>query len=95
MAKKILESLRDRVVHRSQIGKLKLDRAATRRALDKALRDLGEHYNALVKRGLAEARAELAREMEEVERIEKRLAETDKEIEELESEHLGKKQGGT
>jgi hypothetical protein len=83
---KLFESLRDRVVHRSQIGKRKLDRSGTRRELDLALRELGERYRGLVRTGRTEVHADLATLMEAVRRLEERLAEQDREIAELESE---------
>lgn len=83
---KLIESLRDRVVHRSQIGKRKLDRTGTRRELDLALRELGERYRGLVKMGRTEVHADLAAVMEAVRRLEERLSEQEKEIAELESE---------
>jgi len=86
-AVKFLEALRDRVVHRSQIGKRKLDRTATRRDLELALQRLGERYRALVRSGRGELPGELALLMDAVERLEQRLEEQDREIAELESEH--------
>jgi hypothetical protein len=84
--KNLLELLRDRVVHRSQIGKRKLDRAATRRDLDRALRVLGERYRELSRSGRFEVPVELSREMEEVRRLEARLEAEDAEIAALEGE---------
>jgi hypothetical protein len=84
--KNLLELLRDRVVHRSQIGKRKLDRAATRRELDKALRDLGERYRELGRVGRVEVPGELSREMDEVRRLEAKLEAEDAEIAALEGE---------
>jgi hypothetical protein len=89
--KNLLESLRDRVVHRSQIGKRKLDRAATLRELDKALRDLGERYRALVRSGRVDVPDDLSREMEEVRRLEAKLEAEDGEIAALEGEHPSRK----
>jgi hypothetical protein len=83
---KFLESLRDRVVHRSQIGKRKLDRTGTRRELDLALRELGERYRGLVRTGRIDVHAELAAVMEAVRRLEERLAAQEREIADLESE---------
>jgi hypothetical protein len=83
---KWLERLRDRVVHRSQVGKRKLDRTAARRELDHASRELGERYRALVKMGRAEVPGELALFMEAVRAVEERLAALDKEIAALEDE---------
>jgi hypothetical protein len=80
---KLLEELRDRVVHRSQIGKRKLDRSATRRHLDLALRDLGERYQALVAAGRVEVAAELSDLVNEVRRLEERLGEQDRDLAQL------------
>ena len=84
--KKWLESLRDRVVHRSQIGKRKLDRTAARRQLDHASRELGERYRSLVKLGRADVPGELARFMDAVRSLEERLTALDEEIAALEDE---------
>jgi hypothetical protein len=83
---KLLEALRDRVILRSQIGKRKLDRAATRRELDKALHDLGERYRALVRIGRTEPPGELASYMEAVRSLEAALDAQDRDIAELEQE---------
>jgi hypothetical protein len=83
---KLLEALRDRVILRSQIGKRKLDRAATRRELDKALHDLGERYRVLVRTGRAEMPGELASQMEAVRSLEEAVDTQDREIAELEQE---------
>ncbi len=83
---KWLESLRDRVVHRSQIGKRKLDRTAARRELDHVSRELGERYRALVRIGRAEVPGELAVFMDAVRAVEEKLAALDKEIAALEDE---------
>jgi hypothetical protein len=84
--RKLLERLRDRVVHRSQLGKLKLDRAATRRAMEDALRHLGDRYRVLVRMGKAEVPAELEGEMEAVRSLEDKLHAKDREIAALEEE---------
>ncbi len=86
---KLIEAVRDRVVLRSQIMKRKLDRSATRRDLDGALRNLGERYRALVKAGRVEIPGELERAMEQVASMEQRLAEQDRRIAELERERPG------
>ncbi len=90
MERRILERLRDRVIHRSQIGKLKLDRGATRRELDKALLHLGDRYRVLVRMGKAEVPAELEPEMDAVRSLEEKLQAQDREIAELESETPGR-----
>lgn len=83
---KLLEALRDRVVLRSQIGKRRLDRAATRRELDKALHDLGERYRTLARIGRAEVPGELATVMERVRSLEDELDAQDREIAKLKAE---------
>jgi hypothetical protein len=80
---KLLEAVRDRVVHRSQIGKRKLDRTATRRRLDLALRDLGERYQALSAAGRVAVPAELAGLLAEVRGLQARLASEDRDLAEL------------
>ncbi len=84
---KLLENLRDRVVHRSQIGKRKLDRVVTRRRLDAVLHELGQRFRALVKEGQAETPGPLTELMEQVVSLEVRLTEQDRELAELEKEH--------
>ncbi len=83
---KLLESIRDRLVHRSLIGKRKLDRAVARRELDGALRDLGERYRALVRAGQTEVPAELAGVVQRVKDLEERIEAHDRDIEALERE---------
>ncbi len=85
-AGKFLESLRDRLVHRSLIGKRKLDRTATRRSLDGALRELGASYRALVRAGLSNVPAELAGAMQAVNDLETKLEAQEKDIQSLERE---------
>lgn len=82
----IIERVRDRLVHRSLVGKRKLDRTATRRALDAALRELGGRYRELVRTGRMEVPAELAGPMQQVRWLEERLDAHDKEITALENE---------
>jgi len=82
----IIEKLRDRLVQRSLVGKRKLDRTSTRRALDGALRDLGERYRELTRTGRVEVPAELAGAMQQVRWLEERLDAHEKEILALESE---------
>ena len=83
---KLIEAIRDRLVHRSLIGKRKLDRGATRRQLDAVLRDLGERYRALVRAGRMDVPAELAALVERVRDLELRLESQEKDIEALENE---------
>jgi hypothetical protein len=86
---KLLEILRDRVIHRSQIGRRKLDRVATRRRLDEALRELGRRYWLALQGGMAQAPEELVPAVAEVRSLEQRLAEQEKDIADLEKEHPG------
>ncbi len=86
MTRNILEAIRDRLVQRSLIGKRKLDRTATRRALDDALRDLGERYRAMVRAGKLDVPDELGWAAEKVKGLEAKLEEQDREIEKLEKE---------
>lgn len=83
---KLIETIRDRLVQRSLIGKRKLDRGATRRQLDAVLRDLGERFRELVRAGRMGVPTELASLMERVREIEHRLEEQQREIEALENE---------
>ena len=82
----LIERIRDRLVHRSLVGKRKLDRTATRRALDGALRDLGDRYRELVRTGRMEVPAELAGAMQQVRWLEDRLDAHQREITALENE---------
>jgi len=82
----LIERIRDRLVRRSLVGKRKLDRTATRRALDGALRDLGERYRELVRTGRMEVPAELAGPMQRVRDLEDTLDAHDREITALEKE---------
>ena len=83
---KLIEAIRDRLVHRSLIGKRKLDRGATRRQLDAVFRDLGERYRALVRAGRVNVPAELAALVERVRDLELRLESQERDIEALENE---------
>lgn len=82
----LIERIRDRLVQRSLVGKRKLDRTATRRALDGALRELGERYRQLVRTGRMEVPAELAGAMQAVRNLEDRLDAHQREISALENE---------
>ncbi len=82
----IIERIRDRLVQRSLVGKRKLDRTATRRALDGALRDLGERYRELVRTGRMEVPAELQGAMQHVRSLEEMLDAHQREIRALENE---------
>ena len=82
----LIEKIRDRLVQRSLVGKRKLDRTATRRALDGALRELGERYRELVRTGRMEVPAELQGPMQQVRSLEDRLDAHQREITALENE---------
>lgn len=84
---KLLEILRDRVIHRSQIGRRKLDRVATRRRLDEALRELGRRYRLALDGGAVQAPDDLLPAVTEVRELEQQLAQQEKDIAELEKEH--------
>jgi hypothetical protein len=86
---KLLETLRDRVIRRSQISRRKLDRVGTRRGLDEALRELGRRYCLALEGGRLQVPAELAPAVEEVKILEQRLAQQEQEIADLEKEHPG------
>ena len=81
-----LESFRDRVVHRSQVGKRRLDATFTRRDLDQKLQEMGERFFALVQQGAAAVPQELAALVQEVREMEDRLHHQLHEIAALESE---------
>jgi hypothetical protein len=83
---RLLEVIRDRLVQRSLIGKRKLDRTATRRELDAALREMGERWRALVRAGRAEVPPELAPLVQRVKDLEARIEAQQREIEQLENE---------
>jgi hypothetical protein len=83
---KLLENLRDALVQRSLVGKRKLDRTATRRELDAALRDLGERYREVARAGRIDVPAELAGIVQKVKDLEERLEAQGKDIEALERE---------
>ncbi len=82
----LIEKIRDRLVQRSLVGKRKLDRTATRRARDGALRDLGERFRELVRTGRIEVPAELQGAMQQVRHLEDRLDAQQREIVALENE---------
>ena len=84
---KLLEMVRDRVVRRSQIGKRKLDRAATRRRLDEALRELGRRYRLALDAGQVPVPDDILPTVEEVKGLERRLAAQEKDIADLKEEH--------
>ncbi|HET7754516.1 MAG TPA: hypothetical protein VFK85_11460 [Anaeromyxobacteraceae bacterium] len=69
----ILETLRDRVVHRSQLWKGKLDATWTRRQLDTKLVALGERFLLLAREGRAAVPPELRDAVTEARDLEDRL----------------------
>jgi len=74
------------LIQRSLVGKRKLDRTATRRELDGALRELGARYRELGRAGRVEVPGDLAGPMQVVRGLEDRLASQDEEIRLLERE---------
>ena len=84
MPGKLIEKIRDCVVLRSLVGKRKLDRTATRRRLDAALRDLGERYRELVRAGRTVVPPELQPFFQTVRALEETLVAQEREIEALE-----------
>jgi len=83
---KLLIDLRDRVIHRSQLGKRKLDLAFTRRELDDRLRELGERYRRLARDGRVAVPVDLADALAAVRDLEDRLASQRVEVARLERE---------
>lgn len=81
-----LESFRDRVVHRSLMGKRRLDASFTRRELDRKLLELGERFAALVGQGVGAVPAELGALVQEVRRLQDSLRAQLQDIAVLESE---------
>jgi hypothetical protein len=81
-----LESFRDRVVHRSQVGKRRLDATFARRDLDLRHQELGERFLSLVQQGTAAAPQELAALVQEIREMEDRLRCQLQDIAALESE---------
>jgi hypothetical protein len=68
-----LETARDRVVHRSQVWKAKLDATSTRRQLDAKLVALGEKFLLLAREGRAAVPSELRDVFTEARDLEDRL----------------------
>lgn len=68
-----LETLRDRVVHRSQVWKGKLDATFTRRQLDAKLVALGEKFLLMAREGRAAVPPELRDVFTEARDLEDRL----------------------
>jgi len=81
-----LESFRDRVGHRSQVGKRRLDATFARRQLDVKLRELGACCVEVLGQGTAAIPAELAAAVQEVRLLEERLRAEMQDIAALESE---------
>jgi Tfp pilus assembly protein PilN len=86
--KQLLERIRDRLIHRSQVGKQKLDAAFLRRELDGKLRDLGEAYRFQVRYSVGSAAVPdaLSTLMAEVAELEEKLESKQQEIAQLENE---------
>jgi len=83
---KWLETLRDRIVARSQLGKRKLDAAVTRREVDRKLVNLGEQFLKLIRAGRLEVPSELTSLVREARELEDRLERQRQEIVTLKSE---------
>lgn len=81
-----LIELRDRIVHRSQMGKEKLDAAFARRELDRRFLDLGEKFYELAHDGRAAVPEGLRELMREVEGLAERLAAHRDQLRRLEDE---------
>jgi len=84
--RKILVELRDRIVHRSQVGKEKLDATFARRELDRRFIELGERYYELVREGRSGLAEELRDTMREVDALVQRLAAHREQLRRLEDE---------
>lgn len=86
--KQLLERIRDRLIHRSQVSKQKLDAAFLRRELDGKLRDLGEAYRFQVRCSVGSAAVPdaLSVLMAEVAELEEKLESKQQEIAQLEKE---------
>ncbi len=83
---KLLEKFRDRVIYRSQLGKRRLDAAFTRRELDQKWLELGERYSELARKGRVAVPADLAKLIDEIRRLEQRLAEQQQDVADLKQE---------
>ena len=83
---KFLVDLRDRVIHRSQLGKRKLDLAFTRRELDDKLRELGERFRRLAREGRVTVPADLENAVAAVRDLEETLASQQGEVARIERE---------
>lgn len=84
--REFLFGLRDRIVHRSQVGKEKLDTAFARRELDRRLLDLGERYHQMVQEGRAGVPDDLRALVNEVEALARRVAIHHEQLRRLEDE---------
>ncbi len=83
---KLLIDLRDRIIHRSLLGKRKLDLVFTRRELDEKLRELGERFRRLAREGRLAVPAELEDAFAAVRDLEDRLGSQQGELARLERE---------
>jgi hypothetical protein len=81
-----LVAVRDRIVHRSRLGKEKIDVAFARRALDQKMLDLGERYYALVRAGTATAPEELRGMLAEIDELARKLDGLKEQVQRLENE---------
>jgi hypothetical protein len=78
--------LRDQVVHRSQLGKSKLDAVFARRELDRTWLELGERLSELARRGELEVPSELRGLLTRVRELEERLRDHETEVARLRRE---------
>lgn len=81
-----LDSLRDRVVQWSQLGKSKLDAVFARRELDRSRLELGERLSELARRGRVGVPPELRGVLSRVRELEERLRHHETEVARLRRE---------
>jgi len=84
--REFLIEFRDRIVHRSQVGKEKLDAAFARRELDRRFLELGEGYYHLAQDGRTAVPEELRELVREVEALARRVEVHRDELKRLEDE---------
>jgi len=82
----LLDTLRDHVVQRSQLGKRKLDAVFARRELDRTWLELGERLSELARRGRVAVPAELKGLLDRVRELEERLRDHETEVARLRRE---------
>ena len=82
----LLDSVRDHVVHRSQLGKSKLDAVFARRELDRTWLELGERLSEMVRRGGMAVPVELRGLLSRARELEERLRDRETEVARLRRE---------